>query len=128
MKIAILAEKFAENLIWYVDVVVRLVQTAEVENDIWYRILQMITGFGQASPELQSYAAQKLYQTMQLPHISETLKCIGAYVLSEYAEYLVEAGRDPQKILDVLQKHFNQSSTKAKAMLLNAFAKLGIKF
>lgn len=65
---------------------------------------------------------------MQLPHISETLKCIGAYVLSEYAEYLVEAGRDPQKILDVLQKHFNQSSTKARAMLLNAFAKLGIKF
>lgn len=107
---------------------VRLVQTAEVENDIWYRILQMITGFGQASPELQSYAAQKLYSTMHLPHISETMKCIGAYILSEYSEYLVEAGRDPQKIFDILQKQFTQSSPKARAMLLNAFAKLGVKY
>jgi AP-2 complex subunit alpha len=111
-----------------VDVVVRLIQTAEVENEIWYRILQMITGFGQANPQLQGYAAQKLFTTMQLPHISETLKCIGAYVLSEYCEYLVEAGRDPQKILDILQKHFNQSSPKARSMLLNAFVKLGVKY
>jgi AP-2 complex subunit alpha len=44
LKIAILAEKFAENLIWYVDVVVKLIQNAEVENDIWYRIIQIITG------------------------------------------------------------------------------------
>jgi hypothetical protein len=39
-----LAEKFAENSIWYVDVVVKLIMNAEVENDIWYRILQIITG------------------------------------------------------------------------------------
>ena len=44
LKIAVLAEKFAENLIWYVDVVVKLIKNAEVENDIWYRILQIITG------------------------------------------------------------------------------------
>lgn len=44
LKIAILAEKFAENLIWYVDVVVKLIQNAEIENDIWYRIIQIITG------------------------------------------------------------------------------------
>jgi AP-2 complex subunit alpha len=40
----------------------------------------------------------------------------------------VEGGRDPQKILDVLQKHFNQSSPKARSMLLNAFVKLGVKY
>lgn len=45
LKIAILAEKFAENLRWYVDVVVNLIKNAEVENDIWYRIIQIITGF-----------------------------------------------------------------------------------
>ena len=44
LKIAILGEMFAENLIWYVDVVVKLIQNAEVENDIWYRIIQIITG------------------------------------------------------------------------------------
>lgn len=40
----------------------------------------------------------------------------------------MEAGRDPQKIFDVLQKQFTQSSPKARAMLLNAFAKLGVKY
>lgn len=30
LKIAILAEMFAENLIWYVDVVAKLIQNAEV--------------------------------------------------------------------------------------------------
>ena len=65
---------------------------------------------------------------MQLPHISETMKCIGAYILSEYCEYLVDAGRDPQKLFDVLQKHFTQSTPKARAMLLNAFTKLGVKY
>lgn len=52
LKIAILAEKYAENLIWYVNVIVQLIKNAEVENDIWYRILQIITGtsnFTQAS-------------------------------------------------------------------------------
>ena len=44
LKIAILAEKFAEGLLWYVDVFVRLIRNAEVENDIWYRIIQIITG------------------------------------------------------------------------------------
>lgn len=56
------------------------------------------------------------------------MKCIGAYVLSEYCEYLVDAGRDPQKIFDILQKHFAQSTPKSRAMLLNAFTKLGVKY
>ena len=30
LKIAILAEKFAENVIWYVDVIVKLIKNAEV--------------------------------------------------------------------------------------------------
>lgn len=41
LKIAILAERYAENLIWYIDVVVRLVGTSGdfVTDDIWYRII-----------------------------------------------------------------------------------------
>jgi len=93
LKIAVLAEKFAENLIWYVDVVVKLIKNAEVENDIWYRILQIITGFGTANPELQNYAAQKLYNAMIVPHVTNTMKCVGSYVISEFSEYLVKSGK-----------------------------------
>lgn len=106
--------------------VVRLIQITEVEHDIWYRILQIITGFGQANPELQSYAAEKLYDTMHLPKISETMKCIGAYVLSEYAENL--SNKQPQKIFDILNKHFTSGTPKVKSMMLNAFVKLAVKF
>lgn len=70
MKIAILAEKFAENLNWYVDVVIKLIKNAEVENDIWYRILQIITGFGSHNNELQFYAAQRMYAALNMPHIT----------------------------------------------------------
>lgn len=48
LRIAILAEKFADNLIWYIDVVVRLVSSAGdyITDEIWHRIIQIITGFG----------------------------------------------------------------------------------
>ena len=41
LKIAILAEKFAENLYWYVDVVVRLINSSGdyITDDIWFRII-----------------------------------------------------------------------------------------
>lgn len=55
LKIAIMAEKYADNLIWYIDVVVRLVQSSGdyVTDDIWHRIVQMIIGFGkESSPSL----------------------------------------------------------------------------
>lgn len=41
LKIAILAERYAEDLVWYVDVVIRLVGSSGdyVTDDIWFRII-----------------------------------------------------------------------------------------
>jgi AP-2 complex subunit alpha len=88
LKIAILSERYADNLAWYIDVVVRLVLSSGdfVTEDVWYRILQMITGFGrEANPQLQRYAAQKLFTALSVPHVHETLIMIGAFVISEYS-------------------------------------------
>jgi AP-2 complex subunit alpha len=63
---------------------------------------------------------------MHLPRISDTMKCIGAYVLSEYAETL--SSQQPQYIFDLLNKHFTNGTPKVKAMMLTAFAKLAVKF
>jgi len=40
LKIAILAEKFAENLNWYIDVIIKLIEFAGdyVSEDIWFRV------------------------------------------------------------------------------------------
>lgn len=117
LKIAILAEKFADNLYWYVDVVVRMINSSGdfVTEDIWFRIVQIIVGFTkEANVELQRYACQKLYHCLQLPHVHETLVCIGAFVLSEFSVFLVESGKEPQKIFDTLNKHFALCSEKPR--------------
>ena len=131
LKIAILAERFAENLQWYIDVVVRLVSSSGdyITDDIWFRIIQMITGFGKESnPELQKYAAQKLFNTLRLAHVHETLVAIGSYVLSEYSGYLVELGKEPLVIFETINKHYPNTSEKVKAMILNSYAKLAAKY
>lgn len=70
----------------------------------------------------------KIYSALSLPHVHETLICIGAFVVSEYSQYLVESGKEPQKIYDTLYKHFNLSNERGRQMLLSAFVKLGSKY
>jgi len=41
---------------------------------------------------------------------------------------LVKAGKEPRKIFDVINKHFQTANNKSKAMMLNAFAKLAVKY
>ena len=50
LKVAILAEKFAINLNWYIDVIIKLIEFAGdyVDEDLWFRVAQMVTGFGSA--------------------------------------------------------------------------------
>ncbi len=50
LKIAILAEKFAINLSWYIDVIIKLIEFAGdyVDEQLWFRVAQMVTGFGDA--------------------------------------------------------------------------------
>jgi AP-2 complex subunit alpha len=93
-----------------------------------HRYLSIDTGFGQANPDLQNYAAAKLYLALNLPHVTDTLICVGSYVVSEFSEYLIKAGKDPKKLFDAINKHFSTNcSAKAKAMMLNALSKLAIK-
>ena len=131
LKIAILAEKFADDLQWYIDVVVRLVSTSGeyVTDDIWFRIIQIITGFGtEANPDLQRYACLKLYNSLNVPHVHETLVKIAGFVLSEYSHFLIDSGKDPKKIFDTLNRHFMNCSEKGKAILLTAYIKLVNKY
>jgi hypothetical protein len=48
--------------------------------------------------------------------------------VSEFSDYLVKAGRDPRRIFEAINKHFSSASNKARAMMLNAFSKLAIKY
>lgn len=130
LKIAILAERFAPNLSWYLEVMVRLMSNSGdyITDDIWFRIVQIVTGFGNDSnANLQKYAATLLFNSLTTPHIHETLVCVGSYVLAEFGGLIVDMIGTPEKLFNVIHKHFDQCSPRCKAMLFNAYAKLARK-
>ena len=130
LKIAILAERFAPNLTWYLDVMVRLMSNSGdyITDDIWFRVIQIVTGFGgDANANLQRYAATLLFNSLSTPHIHETLVCVGSYVLAEFGGLIVDLIGTPEKLFNVIHKHFDQCSPRGKCMLFNAYAKLARK-
>ncbi len=60
LKTAILAERFASNMRWYVDTVLELISVAgdHVSDDIWHRVVRIVTN----NEDLQAYAARKMYK------------------------------------------------------------------
>jgi AP-2 complex subunit alpha len=57
LKLAILAERFAPDMRWYVDTVLQLINIAgdQVSDDIWHRVVQVTTN----TEDLQRYAASE---------------------------------------------------------------------
>eukprot|EP00347_Sterkiella_histriomuscorum_P016610 403352528 len=129
LKIAILAEKFAENLNWYIDVIIKLIEFAGdyVGEDIWYRVAQIITGFGQAEPNvtLQKYAALKFFDIMARPSLHETMVKVGAFVLSEFGYSIQDLpGKQIPKQFQLINKHFFNISPSSRGMLMTAYMKM----
>ena len=63
LKVAILAERFAPNVKWYVDVSLDLVEKADeyVSDDIWHRVVQLVTN----TEGMREYAANKVVEQLQ---------------------------------------------------------------
>jgi len=131
LKIAILAEKNAPNFGWYVDVVFKMLESAPdaVADDVWFRVVQVVTGFedGMAESEkqqLQRHAAGKAYQNLtgqRAPH--DTLLRLGAYLIGEFG-HLLPQSVSPRAKHEALSRHFAGSSTNTKAILVLAIVKL----
>ncbi len=60
LKIAILAEKFAADFKWYVDIILNLIRLAGdyVGEEVWYRIIQIIIN----KQDVQGYAAKTCFE------------------------------------------------------------------
>nr|GMD16006.1 AP-2 complex subunit alpha-1-like [Ipomoea batatas] len=103
LKIAILAEKFAPDLSWYVDVILQLIDKAGefVSDDIWFRVVQFVTN----NEDLQPYAALKAKEYLDKPAIHETMVRVSAYVLGEYSHLLSRRpGCSPKEIFSVIHE------------------------
>ncbi|XP_078160868.1 AP-2 complex subunit alpha-1-like [Carex rostrata] len=123
LKAAILAEKFAPDLSWYVDVILQLIDKAGdfVSDDIWYRVVQFVTN----NEDLQSYAASKAREYMDKPAPHETMVKISAYLLGEYGHLLAHRpGCSPKELFLLLNDKIPTVSTNTIAILLSSYAKI----
>lgn len=129
LKIAILAEKNAPNFKWYVDVVFRMLESAPeaVGDDVWYRVVQVVTGFddGQSDAErtnLQEHAAEKAFKSLA-GSSHETLVKLCAYLIGEFGHLLPDRVA-PQSKFQALSKHYMRAASSTKAILILSFVKL----
>uniref|UniRef100_A0A5B7AVA0 AP-2 complex subunit alpha n=1 Tax=Davidia involucrata TaxID=16924 RepID=A0A5B7AVA0_DAVIN len=123
LKAAILAEKFAPDLSWYVDVILQLIDKAGdfVSDDIWFRVVQFVTN----NEDLQPYAAVKAREYLDKPAIHETMVKVSAYLLGEYSHLLARRpGCSPKEIFSIIHEKLPTVSTSTIPILLSTYAKI----
>jgi AP-2 complex subunit alpha len=122
LKIAILTEKYATDIQWYIDVSLKLVAIAgdHLSDEVWQRVIQIVTN----NEELQVYAARNTLQHIKQDHCHETLVKIGAYVLGEFGHLIAEEkGCSPIEQFMALQGKLPACSSSTRAMILSSFVK-----
>ena len=70
LKVAILAEKYATDYTWYVDVILNLIRIAGdyVSDEVWFRVIQIVIN----RDDVQGYAAKTVFEASAL--LAQTLK------------------------------------------------------
>jgi AP-2 complex subunit alpha len=122
LKCAILAEKFAVDHKWYVNVVLTLIQLAgdHVAEEVWHRVLQVVVN----KQDVQSHAARTVYQAMIDPSVHEAMIKVGAYILGEFGHLIAnDPSSTPQLQLDLLKRHYPMTSIPTRALILTTYVK-----
>jgi len=88
LKLAILSERYAPDMRWYVDTILSLIAHAGdyVSDEIWHRAVQIITN----RKELQRYAAHKMLRAVESTAAHEIVVKVGGYILGEFGYILAE--------------------------------------
>ncbi|KAL5580226.1 hypothetical protein UlMin_012668 [Ulmus minor] len=123
LKAAILAEKFAPDLSWYVDVILQLIDKAGdfVSDDIWFRVVQFVTN----NEDLQPYAAVKAREYLDKLAIHETMVKVSAYLLGEFGHLLARRpGCSPKELFSIIHEKLPTVSTSTIPILLSTYAKI----
>lgn len=120
LKIAVLAEKFATDLQWYVNVALQLLTIAGdfVSEDVWHRVVQIVTN----NENLQQYAAEKVYEALQNPPVHESMIKVAGYILGEFG-HLLEHTASGKEQFELLHKHFQSAAPETKALLFSTYMK-----
>ncbi|KAL8715182.1 MAG: hypothetical protein Q9220_001140 [cf. Caloplaca sp. 1 TL-2023] len=122
LKIAILTEKYATDIQWYVDISLRLIAMAgdHVSDEVWQRVIQIVTN----NEELQVYAAQNILEYVKAEQCHETLVKIGGYLLGEFGHLIADtAGCSPIEQFLALSSKLAGCSSSTRAIILSTYIK-----
>jgi AP-2 complex subunit alpha len=125
LKIAILAEKYATDLRWYVDTILKLISISgdHVSDPIWHRVVQIVTNHPQG--DLQAYAAATLLVAASPRRCHETSVRVAAYVLGEFGFLVAERpGMSGEEQFRILHQHWHNSDAQTRGILISTYAKL----
>ncbi|KAJ5911470.1 AP-1 complex subunit gamma-1 [Penicillium subrubescens] len=90
-QIGIAADRFAPNKRWHLDTILRVLKLAGtyVKEQILSSFVRLIA----TTPELQTYAVQKLYSSLKDDISQEGLTLAATWTIGEYADSLLEGGQ-----------------------------------
>lgn len=90
-QIGIAADRFAPNKRWHMDTILRILKLAGsyVKEQILSSFVRLIA----TTPELQTYAVQKLYSSLKEDISQEGLTLAATWTIGEYADSLLQGGQ-----------------------------------
>ncbi|KAJ5279102.1 Clathrin/coatomer adaptor adaptin-like N-terminal [Penicillium angulare] len=90
-QIGIAADRFAPNKRWHMDTILRVLKLAG--NYVKEQILSSFVRLIATTPELQTYAVQKLYSSLKEDISQEGLTLAATWSIGEYADSLLQGGQ-----------------------------------
>ncbi|KAI1654888.1 Adaptor protein complex AP-1 gamma subunit [Daldinia decipiens] len=103
-QIGIAADRYAPNKRWHVDTMLRVLTLAGnyVKEPIMASFVRLVA----TTPELQTYAVQKLYANLKKDITQESLTQAGAWCIGEYGDSLLRGGQyEEEELVQVVKEH-----------------------
>ncbi|KAK9510906.1 hypothetical protein O3M35_005584 [Rhynocoris fuscipes] len=122
LKVAILAEKYATDYTWYVDVILNLIRIAGdyVSEEVWHRVIQIVIN----RDDVQGYAAKTVFEALQAPACHENMVKVGGYILGEFGNLIAGDQRSaPAVQFQLLHSKYHLCSPMTRALLLSTYVK-----
>ncbi|XP_052065520.1 AP-2 complex subunit alpha-2-like isoform X1 [Mytilus californianus] len=122
LKVAILAEKYAVDYTWYVDVILNLIRISGdyVSEEVWYRVIQIVIN----RDDVQGYAAKTVFEALQAPACHENMVKVGGYILGEFGNLIAGDPRSSAIIqFQLLHSKYHLCGPATRGLLLSTYIK-----
>ncbi|KAI1391291.1 Adaptor protein complex AP-1 gamma subunit [Hypoxylon trugodes] len=103
-QIGIAADRYSPNKRWHIDTMLRVLTLAGnyVKEPIMASFVRLVA----TTPELQTYAVQKLYANLKKDITQESLTQAGAWCIGEYSDSLLRGGQyEEEELVQEVKEH-----------------------